>query len=946
MITELPPISKAPQRYLQEQIDGRDGDIMTPLGFGAVDKTLKIALTTGYDVDEVIEYFNAEGVIVFSNEPTKYYRFSVYDQIDFERLIRFKTAEVVLHCQPFKFSTTEEPLTFAGGEDQTVKNSGNYFSKPTIAVSGSGVSTMRLNDKEPITIDFGDSQQNIVIDSEDMNAYYIKNNIKDIRCNINPKQDLNGYDSVWVGGAGKNKVDFPSYANASSNGLTIQTTGDGGFKVSGTPTLTWALLTASIDVDIPANTLVTFGINTALSHRVYIYAVYDDNTTINLIIDTPATSTSYRFAQHVKAVRLDFASLSTSTNYNETIYPMLEYGSTQSPFEPYENICDIEGFNAVSVDHRGKNLFNKENYQNLYSVYDFAEAGYRCRKIQLAPNTTYTVSTTTSEAQSFPIILINNNTAVNTSGFTDLRATSDTKTYTTDATGCLYIGLYPNVSDSVYNDRLNACSIQIEQGTTATTYEPYNGTKYLPYFEGLLNGSYGFVDLGTLSWSYASSIFHANMTGENIKYHGNLACPIYKNQTVPLSNPPDMSISVENSQANPILRITNSDYTDADDFTTAMNGVYLIYELASPVELPTISQEQLNELLADFGANYPTVMLTQSLAGGLSFAQAFEGAGGYSLDTTNKTVTFQHASPVKKIIDLDFKENTVYTISLNYTAQANNTSLIFFYTDGTSTAIALPKISSKSTVIKSTSEGKTLDYVGLSYYSNSTVTLYYNECGLYENTFGGKVYSALLDVNTGLLTLDKGIKYLSGNETWYYTATLNRVYTPVPDAKRPQLYAEILSNALHYSYTQEDYGAYINDQGNLIIFAPSTITSADEWKTWLANNNDIQIIYELANPVTIQVEPKQIEQFLGVNTLSHNANGTIEVDYKHDGEEITTEGVIVSFNIDSGDLEIGELANRLVSGNYDNIILKKGDNTIGFSGNVNGFSVEKYSRWL
>ena len=43
LITELPPISKPLQRTLVETIDGRDGDIVTPLGFSAYDKPCKIA---------------------------------------------------------------------------------------------------------------------------------------------------------------------------------------------------------------------------------------------------------------------------------------------------------------------------------------------------------------------------------------------------------------------------------------------------------------------------------------------------------------------------------------------------------------------------------------------------------------------------------------------------------------------------------------------------------------------------------------------------------------------------------------------------------------------------------------------------------------------------------------------------------------------------------------
>ena len=73
LISELPPISKPAIRVQQEEIDGRDGDIITTLGYAAYDKVVTIGLTYEYDIDDIIEFFNTSGKIVFSNEPDKYY---------------------------------------------------------------------------------------------------------------------------------------------------------------------------------------------------------------------------------------------------------------------------------------------------------------------------------------------------------------------------------------------------------------------------------------------------------------------------------------------------------------------------------------------------------------------------------------------------------------------------------------------------------------------------------------------------------------------------------------------------------------------------------------------------------------------------------------------------------------------------------------------------------
>lgn len=117
LIQSLPPITKPLIRTQVEEIDGRDGDIVTKLGFSSYNKEFTVGLYGNYDVDEVIGYFNSEGVVTFSNEPDKYYKYQILEQIDFEKLIRFKTATVKMHCQPFKYSATETPAIFENVEN-------------------------------------------------------------------------------------------------------------------------------------------------------------------------------------------------------------------------------------------------------------------------------------------------------------------------------------------------------------------------------------------------------------------------------------------------------------------------------------------------------------------------------------------------------------------------------------------------------------------------------------------------------------------------------------------------------------------------------------------------------------------------------------------------------------------------------------------------------------
>ena len=110
LIQELPPVSKPLMRTEIEEIDGRDGDIVTKLGYSAYNKEMLIGLRGDYDIDDVINFFDSEGTVVFSNEMDKFYYYQIIEQIDFERLVRFRTATVIFHVQPFKYSAVDNLL--------------------------------------------------------------------------------------------------------------------------------------------------------------------------------------------------------------------------------------------------------------------------------------------------------------------------------------------------------------------------------------------------------------------------------------------------------------------------------------------------------------------------------------------------------------------------------------------------------------------------------------------------------------------------------------------------------------------------------------------------------------------------------------------------------------------------------------------------------------------
>lgn len=154
IIQSLPPITKPKMRTSVETIDGRDGDIVTKLGYSAYDKELSIGLHGDFDIDDAISFFDSEGEVVFGNEPDKYYRYQILDQIDFERLIRFRTAKVKMHVQPFKYDAVDRTFDivnqFLHVEDSAATKFGITATSSDGSIRVSGKATSDVDIEVPV----------------------------------------------------------------------------------------------------------------------------------------------------------------------------------------------------------------------------------------------------------------------------------------------------------------------------------------------------------------------------------------------------------------------------------------------------------------------------------------------------------------------------------------------------------------------------------------------------------------------------------------------------------------------------------------------------------------------------------------------------------------------------------------------------------------------------
>lgn len=178
LISELPPITKPNMRVKETVIDGVDGSIIEELGYESYDKTVAIGLKIGADLDKVLEFFTGNGEVVFSNEPERYYIARIIKNIDYTRLLRFRVATVTFRVQPFKYNRVEVARQATTDRaSMIVENIGNYFSKPLIAITGSGTVVLSVNGNKICTYTFPSGENMVLLDSEKQDAY-LNNTLK------------------------------------------------------------------------------------------------------------------------------------------------------------------------------------------------------------------------------------------------------------------------------------------------------------------------------------------------------------------------------------------------------------------------------------------------------------------------------------------------------------------------------------------------------------------------------------------------------------------------------------------------------------------------------------------------------------------------------------------------------------------------------------------------
>ena len=423
---------------------------------------------------------------------------------------------------------------------------------------------------------------------------------------ITAVQDLHGYDNPWPAGGGKNLFNPDSTENywVFVNGSYSSAENE---KSVTLPVLEGETYTLSSSNGRTATNIICI-------------AYYDSNDT-NLSRNIPDTDGKYVTATApANAVKM----IACCYTYSEAGNVQLEKNSSATSYAPYSNICPITGWTGCNVHHMGKNLCQGQEagkMNNSTGEDEPASATYRTKGyIPVFPGKKYTISGFLESQQNQIRLFLYDKEKTFISNSVINIISSPTITI---ADGTYYIRF--QASDTMMD---GDTPVQVEVGESATAFEEYQGETYaftfpdeagtvygvtLYVLTGVLTVDMACVDLGTLTWATTGELPNEYKAivpnikpNKNSSSLANVICSAYPQVTY--ANRRDKSFVViwANSSAAGNVYFMDSNYNTPQTFKTAMSGVQLVYELATPVTYQLTPQEVealvgVNNIFADTG---------------------------------------------------------------------------------------------------------------------------------------------------------------------------------------------------------------------------------------------------------------------------------------------------------------------------------------------------------
>ena len=173
LIEELPIAPSAKEKKTLIEIDGRHGFLTdNQEAYQSIEISVELKLYNKNDIQKVRNVFRGSGNLILSNQEDRYYKATVINQVEFERVIRENHSVIVtFKLQPHAYELKDNTITLTTSP-YTLTNNTNATAQPEIIIYGTGTAILIIGDE---TVHIKNINDHIILDYELQEAYRITN---------------------------------------------------------------------------------------------------------------------------------------------------------------------------------------------------------------------------------------------------------------------------------------------------------------------------------------------------------------------------------------------------------------------------------------------------------------------------------------------------------------------------------------------------------------------------------------------------------------------------------------------------------------------------------------------------------------------------------------------------------------------------------------------------
>ena len=184
--------------------------------------------------------------------------------------------------------------------------------------------------------------------------------MRSLLAQIEPQQDLHGYDTPWAGGGGANKLPPSEAEDTTVNGIRFQVDGEGKINISGTATAN-AQITRSIqEVTFPSSDIYVHLLNPVINANVSLFFWYNGTNVAGITLGSSVNRIYNLTALSGATINQIVVVVVNGQTVDFTFSPMLCLDNVAKTFTPYSNECPISGWTGLSGERCGINLWDEE----------------------------------------------------------------------------------------------------------------------------------------------------------------------------------------------------------------------------------------------------------------------------------------------------------------------------------------------------------------------------------------------------------------------------------------------------------------------------------------------------------------------------------------------------------------------------------------------------------